>query len=86
MTNLLFTKEEIESYGFIYEPDRDKCKSRKLRHYIPEKVSDWFKQEVVDEIKESGWKYIHQIKETENPYEGDPDFCCDSRVLVVGHL
>lgn len=30
----LFTKEEIEKYGFIYEPDVTKCKTRKTGpHY-----------------------------------------------------
>lgn len=27
----LFTKEEIESYGFIYEPDINKCKTGRIK-------------------------------------------------------
>jgi hypothetical protein len=47
----LITKEEFEKFGFVYEPDLSKCKSRKLRHYIPQVIDDFFKEEIVEEIR-----------------------------------
>ncbi len=81
----LLTKEEMEKFGLVYEPDRSKCKSRKLRHYIPKIVDDMFKEEIIKEIKESGWKYIHKVIESPNPYESDPNFIADPKPIIVGH-
>ena len=80
----LFTKEEIEKYGFIYEPDVTKCKSLKLKSYIPkpEMIDEAYKVEVAKEIP---FKHVHRVKETTNPYEGDPHFLADPKWIVVGH-
>lgn len=80
----LLTKEEIEKFGFTYEPDITKCKSRKLRLYVPkpEMINEWFKGEIAKQIP---YQCVHQVKETDNPYEGDPNFFADPKVIVVGH-
>jgi hypothetical protein len=77
-------KKEIENAGFIYEPDRSKCKSLKLNIHVPKDdlVNDEFKQQIVKEIP---FVYVHQVTETPNPYEGNPDFLADPKVLVIGH-
>ena len=79
-----FTKEEIEEAGFIYEPDRSKCKSMKLKLCIPhdELINSFFKAEIVKEIP---YVYVHKIVETDNPYDTDPNFLADPKVLIVGH-
>ncbi len=81
---VILTKEEIEKYGFIYEPDITKCKSRKLRLYVPkqELIDEEYKKEVANQIP---YQYVHQVIETPNPYEGDPNFLADPKVLVKGH-
>ena len=76
----LLNKEDIESAGFIYEPDRSKCKAYKLKLYVPEVIVEEFKKAIVNEIM---FKYVHQVKESENPY--GPDFCSDPKVIVIGH-
>lgn len=80
----LLTKEEIEKAGFIYEPDASKCKTRKLRLYVPapEGIDDDYKKEIIEQIC---YKHVHKVWETPNPYEGDPNFLADPRVLVTGH-
>jgi hypothetical protein len=81
---LILTKEEIQKFGFTYEPDATKCKTRKLRTYVP-------KPELMDEewkaavAKEIPYQYVHQVWETPNPYEGNPNYLTDPRVLVTGH-
>lgn len=80
----LLTKEEIERFGFTYEPDATKCKSRKLRLYVPAKelINDEYKAEIANQIP---YQYVHKVIETPNPYEGDPNFLADPKVLVTGH-
>ena len=80
----LLTKEEIESYGFIYEPDATKCKSRKLHLYVPsnEMINDDYKLEIAKQIT---FKYVNRVYKAPNPYEGDPDFLSDPKVIVSGH-
>jgi len=73
----LFTKEEIEKYGFIYEPDETKCKTAKTGpHYKcnyykdgvftdtagPVLTDEW-KELVVEHIKSRipQWTYFHSI-------------------------
>ena len=79
---LILTKEEIQKFGFTYEPDATKCKTRKLKLYVPKVIDDDYKDEVAKEIP---YEYVHEVKETSNPYEGDPNFLADPKVLVVGH-
>lgn len=80
----LLTKDEIEKFGFIYEPDENKCKSRKLKLYVPssEMIDEGYKLEIANQIP---YKYVHKVVETPNPYEGDPNFLTDPKVLVIGH-
>ena len=80
----IFTKEDIEKYGFIYEPDITKCQSLKLKLCVPESgtMDEDYKTEVANQIP---YQYVHQVIESPNPYEGDPNFLADSKVIVVGH-
>lgn len=80
----LLTKEEIEKSGFVYEPDRTKCKSLKLKLPVPNDnlINDEYKAEIISQIP---FVYVHEVKKTENPYEGNPNFLADPRILVVGH-
>ena len=78
----LLTKEEIQKFGFIYEPDATKCKSRKLKLHVPEVIDDDYKNEVANQIT---YQYVHQVKASENIYEGNPNYLVDTRVIVVGH-
>jgi len=82
MVKQLWTRKDIENYGFVYEPDVSKCKTLKLRLYVPVEIDDFFKQEIAKQIP---YKYVHQVWETPNPYEGDPNFLADPKVLVTGH-
>lgn len=81
---ILLTREEIEKAGFIYEPDREKCKARKLRLYVPmpELMDEEYKKEIVNQIP---FQFVHEVRETPNLYEGDPNFLADPKVLVIGH-
>lgn len=78
------TKEEIEKFGFTYESDATKCKTRKLRTYVPkpEMMDKAWIAEVVSQIP---YQFVHRVWETPNPYAGDPGWCCDPKVLVTGH-
>lgn len=78
------TKEEIEKAGFAYEPDKTKCKSVKLKLSVPsdDLINDEYKAEIISQIP---FAYVHEVKKTENPYEGNPNFLADPRILVVGH-
>jgi hypothetical protein len=80
----LLTREEIEKFGLTYEPDATKCKMRKLRLYVPapEMIDEFYKEEIAKQIP---YQYVHQVKETTNPYAGNPNFLADPKVLVVGH-
>lgn len=80
----LLTREEFEKHGFIYEPDVTKCKTRKLKLYVPaeEMINDEYRMEIVNQLP---YQYIHEVIETPNPYAGNPDYCCDPKVLVRGH-
>ena len=80
----LFTKKDIKRFGFIYEPDKTKCKSLKLRLYVPklEMIDEDYKKEIAKQIP---YKYVHLVIKSPNPYEDDPDFLADPRVLVIGH-
>lgn len=84
MNKELLTREEIEKAGFIYEPDRAKCKSIKLKLSVPGDalINDEYKAEIISQIP---FVYVHEVKKTENPYEGNPNFLTDPRVLVIGH-
>lgn len=82
MNTTIFTREDIERFGFIYEPDKDKCKSHKLRWCVPRVIDEEFKKSIVDDVV---FTHIHEVKKTENPYEGDPNFLADPKVLVIGH-
>jgi hypothetical protein len=80
----ILTKEEIQKFGFTYEPDATKCKTRKLKTYFPApelQNEDW-KAAIAEDIP---YQYVHEVKETPNPYEGDPNFLANPKVLVVGH-
>ena len=77
-----WNKEDIERFGFIYEPDITKCKSLKLKLSVPEIITDDYKLKIVEQIP---YVYINQVKETINPYEGDSNFMADPRIIVVGH-
>jgi hypothetical protein len=80
----ILTKEEIQKFGFTYEPDVTKCKTRKLRMYIPkpELMDEDWKTEVANQIP---YQFVHRVWETPNPYAGDPNFLADPKVLVTGH-
>ena len=78
----LLTKEEIQKFGFTYEPDATKCKTRKLRLYVPKVIDDDYKDEVANEIP---YQYVHRVWETPNIYEGNPNYLADPKVLVTGH-
>lgn len=84
MIKELLTREEFEKAGFIYEPDRSKCKAYKLRLCVPAKemINDEYKAELISQIP---FVYVHEVKETEKLYDGDSNFVVDSRVLVIGH-
>lgn len=84
MSKELLTREEFEKAGFVYEPDRTKCKAYKLRLSVParEMINDEYKSEMISQIP---FVYVREVKETENPYEGDPHFLADQKVLVIGH-
>lgn len=80
----LLSREEFERNGFIYEPDRNKCETWKLRLYVPDE--EWRDEEYKKIlISELPCKYIHRVWITPNPYEGDPNFFANYRVLVTGH-
>lgn len=75
----LFTKEDIQKYGFIYEPDTSKCKLRKLRFPSCETEED--KAEISKEIF---FKYVNSVFiDTYQPLI-PPDHY-DYRVMVRGH-
>ena len=73
----LFTKEEIEKYGFIYEPDITKCKTRttgphyKCNYYKDGKFTHPEQPILTDEwkigasevikMRTPSWKYINTI-------------------------
>ena len=80
----LLTREEFEKHGFIYEPDKTKCKSRKLKMSIPpvEMIDEDYKMKIVDQIP---YKYLYEVIQTPNPYENSTGFFSDPRVLVTGH-
>jgi len=78
----ILTKEEIEKLGFIYESDETKCKTIKLALHVPRVMYDEFYPELV---KQTPFKYVNQITETPNPYEGNFNFCADPKMLVTGH-
>lgn len=84
MDKELLTREEIEKAGFVYEPNKTKCKSFKLKLYVPcdSWINDEYKAEIISQIP---FVYVHRVKKTENPYEGDPNFLADPKVLVIGH-
>ena len=76
MTELL-TKEEIEKYGFVYEPDVTKCKTGKLgihykcNYYKDGKFTNTEQPEITDEwkigalkvikMRMPAYKYIHSV-------------------------
>jgi hypothetical protein len=80
----VLNKEEIERFGFIYEPDKSKCRSCKLKLRLPESeyFNEWFKESIAGEIP---FVYVHLVKETENPYAEDPNFLADPKIMVIGH-
>lgn len=82
MVKEIFTKRDIENFGFTYEPDSSKCQTRKLRLYVPSKIDYFFKQEIAKQIP---YKYVHKVWETPNSHEGDLNFLADSKILVTGH-
>lgn len=84
MNKELLIREEIEKFGFIYEPDKAKCKSLKLKLPVPSDnlINDEYKAKIISQIP---FVYVHEVKKTENPYEGNPNFLADPKVLVVGH-
>jgi len=75
--NELFTKEDIEKYGFVYEPDESKCKITKTGpHYdcnyykdgqftgkIDHEIDDEWKSGTAEVVKARmpNWKYIHSV-------------------------
>jgi hypothetical protein len=77
-----WTKEDIQKFGFIYEPDVTKCKFLKLRLGIPEIFTEDYKLKIAEQIP---YIYVNQIKETPNPYEGNPNFLADPKIVVAGH-
>lgn len=53
----LFTKEEIEKYGFIYEPDEKKCKTTKTGpHYKCNYYKDGVFLHPEDPVLTDEWK------------------------------
>lgn len=84
MKKELLTRDEIEKFGFIYESDKMKCKSLKLKLSVPsdDLINDEYKAKLISQIP---FAYVHEVKKTENPYEGNPNFLADPKVLVVGH-
>jgi len=80
--NTFLSIEEIKEFGFTYEPDITKCKSLKLKMSVPELIDDECKTEIVKQIP---FQYVHEVKETLNPYKDDPNFLADPKIIVVGH-
>ena len=96
----LFTKEEIEKYGFIYEPDATKCKTTKTGpHYKcnyykdgkfthPEDpvITDEWRVGTVEVIKmrRPDWSYIHEIGVPEVVPMSGEGVMCQF-VMVSGH-
>ena len=96
----LFTKEEIEKYGFIYEPDATKCKTaRPGPHYKcnyykdgkftnPEEpvLTDEWKAGATDVIKMRmpAYKYIHEIGVAEVSPMSGEGVMCQF-VMIRGH-
>jgi len=77
-----FTIEEIQQLGVQYEPDSTKCKAYKI-HLFP---SDDCNVEFLKRIQElNPYEYVHQIKETLNPYSNSPEFFSDPKIIIIGH-
>jgi len=75
----LFTKSDIERFGFKYEPDPSKCKTRKLRFMVCETEED--KSEIAKDIL---WKYVHSVFiDTYQPFTLPTHY--DHRVMIMGH-
>lgn len=96
----LFTKEEIEKYGFIYEPDASKCKTTKTGpHYkcnyykdgvftdttVPVLTDEW-KAMTAEVIKARmpRWTHLHSVFVPEVSPMSGQGVMCQF-VMIKGH-
>lgn len=78
MVKQLWTRRDIESYGFIYEPDPSKCVTYKV-------AVGAYNENDKKMIAQKIWiKYVHSVFiHTEQPFT--PPTHYDHRVMVRGH-
>ena len=97
----LFTKEEIEKYGFIYEPDVIKCKTTKTgphykcNYYKDGKftnteqpvLTDEWKTGVAEVIKMRmpDWKHLHSVFVADVSPMSGQGVMCQF-VMIKGHV
>lgn len=97
----LFTKEEIEKYGFIYEPDETKCKTTKTGpHYCcnyykdgkltnPERpvLTEEWKARAAETIKARmpQWTYLHSVFVPDMPLTGGGNSVMCQFTMIRGH-
>jgi hypothetical protein len=72
----LFTRQDIEKFGFIYEPDASKCKTIRIKSWPNES-----KQEIARNIYT---KYVNSVfvNESIQPITGGH---WDTKVMIKGH-
>lgn len=79
MVKQLWTKKDIEDFGFIYEPNAQKCKTFKLAGGYN---NEYDKSNIAKKIYV---KYVHSVFINTDQPSDFPQSHYDHRVMVKGH-